>query len=97
LLQLQPELADLKEQGIDLYVIAAGLQKDLAWFFDQVELEATVVHDTDYTIFQKYSIVSIPTLLLIDKEGKAAFAHVGWGTNSFEQHIEPLLLELLAE
>ncbi len=94
---MQPELAALKEQGVDLYVIAIGSEKDLSWFFNEVQLEATIIHDTDFSIFQKYSVVALPSLLLIDKEGRVAFNLVGWGLEAFTEQIQPLLTDLLAE
>lgn len=97
MLQLQPVLAELKEQGVDLYVIAAGQASGIERYFNENQLEATVVHDTDYTIFQKYAINAVPSLLLIDKEGRAAFAKLGWGADTYDNEILPLLTELLAE
>lgn len=97
MLQLQPELAELKEQGVDLYVIAVGPAAGLEQYFKELELEASVIHDKEHEIFPKYDVMAVPTLLLIDKEGRAAFSQKGWSSNSYEQEILPLLTKLLDE
>ncbi|NLW17501.1 MAG: redoxin domain-containing protein [Firmicutes bacterium] len=94
---MQPELAELREQGIDSYVVAVGSREELIRVFNKLQLEATIIHDSDFSIFQKYSVVSIPKTILVDKEGRAAFAQVGWGYDTLEQEIRPLLTELVAE
>lgn len=97
MLQLQPELEDLREQGVDLYVVAAGQASEIEKFFNQNQLEATVIYDKDYVIAQQYSVRAVPYLLLVDKQGRVAYTKLGWGGNTYEDEIVPLLSALLAE
>lgn len=94
---MQPELADLREQGVDLYVIAAGQTSDIEYFFNQNQLEATIVHDKDYAIVQQYDVTAVPFLLIVDKQGRIAYAQRGWADGAYERSILPLLTTLLAE
>ncbi len=97
MLQLQPELADLREQGVDLYVVASGKTSDVEHFFDSNQLEAIVIHDQDYKIGGQYGVTAVPFVLIIDKEGRVAFAQLGWGGDTYEATVMPLLTTLLAE
>lgn len=97
MLQLQPELPDLREQGVDLYVVAAGSATSVTDFFEQNRLEAAVIHDHDHQIAREYRVSAIPFVLLIDKQGRVAYAHLGWSNDTYETQILPSLETLLAE
>lgn len=94
---MQPELAELREQGVDLYVVAAGQTSDVENFFTQTQLEATIVHDKDYKISQQYAIEVVPFLVVVDKQGRVAYAQLGWADKAYEDVLSPLLTTLLAE
>jgi peroxiredoxin len=97
MLQLQPELVGLQEQGIDLYVVATGRASDVRSFFVEGQIEAVVLHDNDMTIFQAYDVSAVPFVLFIDKQGRIAYAQRGWSANAYEEAILPVLTSLQNE
>lgn len=97
MLQLQPELEALSEQGVDLYVIASGLESYVSDFFSENKLLASIIHDTDYAISRQYSVQGVPYVLVVDKQGRVAYAQLGWGATTYDEEMEPLLRTLLAE
>ncbi|BCV24624.1 redoxin domain-containing protein [Gelria sp. Kuro-4] len=84
-LQLQPELPKLKEQGLDFYIIAAGSERDLRAFFGRTKLEATVVWDKKLDIFRTYEVDGIPASFFVDRKGKIRDQRLGWTSSSLTE------------
>lgn len=82
---MQPELPQLKEQGVDLYVIAAGRERDLKAFFEQNKLESTVIWDQDLSIFRTYQVDGVPASYFLDKQGRIRDHRLGWGSTSLAE------------
>jgi peroxiredoxin len=94
-LQLQPELPELKEQGMDFYVVTAGSERELRAFFDRIDLEATIIWDKDLSIFRTYEVVGIPASYFIDKKGRIRDQRLGWTSSSLGEFKD--IVKLLCE
>lgn len=82
---MQPELAKLKEQGLDFYVVAAGSERDLKAFFSRTKLAATIIWDQSLDIFKAYEVDGIPASFFVDKKGKIRDQRLGWTSSSLTE------------
>lgn len=94
---MQPNLAELKEQGVEFFVFTIGDRKENEQIFAQLELDVTILYDHDFQVLRLFGVDSFPQTFFIDKQGRAAAATVGWGRNSYEQEFLPIVQALLDE
>lgn len=97
MLQLQPKLAEWKQQGIDLYVVTAGSESDLKKFFEGRKIEATIVYDPALDVVKQYGVSGIPHTFFVDKAGRVAFDSLGWMDQWLDTKFVPVLTALLEE
>lgn len=93
---MQPKLGELKEQGIDLYVVAIGKEDELKEIFTENEVEATVIYDAGAKIHQQFRAL-LPETLYVDREGRVAAVTLGWGPGALEMETLPLIEAILEE
>lgn len=91
MLQLQPELPALKEQGVDFYIVSMDSEKELKAFFGEKKVAASIVRDSMGSVFMAYGVDGIPTSCYFDKQGKLVDQTVGWGTGSLAKFKEKVL------
>ncbi len=97
MLQLQPQLGELQKLGADLYIIAYGSERDLKAFFTENPMEATIIHDSQGSVFQQYGVYIFPTTLIVDLAGRVAYSHLGWTHTSYIDTILPAVTTLASE
>jgi peroxiredoxin len=95
-LQLQPELEEIKEQGIGFYFIIAGRERELRAFFERYPVSADVLWDEDLQIFWDYDVEALPATFFVDKEGLVRETKLGWGKDSLTE-LKSLVNQLVSE
>lgn len=94
-----PELIKLydKYQGQDLIVLGIALddRDDVIKLSQEMKINYPVLFD-DKTVAKKYEVQSIPTLYLLDKNGKQVHKEIGFSEEGFKQ-IEEKVIELLKD
>lgn len=95
-----PAVADVAEKFADKGVVFYGvnLREDEATirrFFESVDTEFAVLMDKSGEVGLNYGATSIPRTVVVDKEGKIAEVHAGFGP-SLKKELEKKLEELTA-
>lgn len=97
LLGLQPKLAELQEQGVDLYVFVNGSRADNLQFFQRNPLQAVILADQEIEVARRFGVTALPQSFFVDRQGRLAAGIIGWGKNSYQDSVLPLLEALLDE
>lgn len=80
---------EFRDRGVRLFAVNCAEQpEEVKDFVDQSGLELTVIMDPEGKVSQEYGAEAIPQTVLIDRQGKVRFVHVG---------LKPNLRELLTE
>ncbi|MFC1675029.1 TlpA family protein disulfide reductase [Candidatus Omnitrophota bacterium] len=70
-MELSKASADLKEEGLEILAVNIGESNTtVERFIDNFSCNCRVLLDKDATVAGTYKIVGIPTLVLIDKDGR---------------------------
>ena len=98
--RVQKLYTEYKSNGVDLYSVDTDDQSpdrepQVREFLLQYGLTFPVVLD-DGSAERAFSIASLPTMLLLDREGKVAWSHVGALTSSREGELRTALNRALA-
>jgi thiol-disulfide isomerase/thioredoxin len=92
---------EYKPSGVEIYSVdtddpSPDRESQVSEFLMQNGLTFPVVLD-DGTAEQAYSIASLPTMLLLDKQGKVAWSHIGALSASRERDLRAALDRALAQ
>ena len=67
-----------KEYNLITIAVQSGDNQALKKFMQERELDFPLINDAQGVLAKKFSIGAFPTTLIFDKEGKLAFAEVGY-------------------
>jgi len=74
LVWLRDKYPEYVNQGLELLAINAGESPDrIEKFVSSRNLSFTFLLDTDYSVANSYSVMGVPTYILIDKDGRIIF------------------------
>ncbi len=86
-----------RDRGVEFYAVNCAEQPPVVQsFLEQSGLELTVIMDPDGSISKAYGVEGIPQTVLIDRQGKVRFVHVGLSPN-LRAKLTAELTELTAE
>ncbi len=96
-----PYMNGLKRQypESDFQIILVNLdqnRKQADRFLSRVQAPVSSIYDPKGTIAQQYNVATMPTSILIDRQGKVRYVHKGFHpeqTHEYETHIQELLHE----
>jgi peroxiredoxin len=91
------KLADrFSSRGVEIYWVSLNSAKpgartyasdaDLKEFAQKNNLRVKVLRDPDMQAYRYYALDALPTLVILDKEGKVARKHVGFGPDQSETY-----------
>jgi peroxiredoxin len=70
--------SEFRDRGVRLFAVNCAEQpEEVKDFVEQSGLELTVVMDPDGSVMRAYGADGIPQTVLIDRQGKVRFVHVG--------------------
>ena len=84
---LEKSYTDIKKNGVELLAIDSGEPKErVARYLNNRKIEFPILLDTDSRISYVYNVIGIPTLVLVDAQGKIKFQ----GNNLPENYLQIL-------
>jgi len=83
-LQLQPYLEEWRARGLDVVLITADREKQLADFIAKHDLKVEVLLDGKREVGRLYRIQGIPVTVYLDREGVVRHSSIGWGPTSLD-------------
>lgn len=95
--QALQKLADrYADRGVQVYWVNINPHKmgarnyasdhDLQAFAQENGLRVTVLRDPEQSFYRQFSLNAVPTLIILDRQGKVARKHVGFGTEQGEAY-----------
>ena len=86
---------EFKDRGVSLYTVNASESLDvIEKFLESTKLDVTVLLDTERKAATAYSASSIPTTVIIGKDGVVRKVHVGLDPSTYEAELRAELTEL---
>lgn len=83
-----------------LEVIAVNYKEHRKDFLEVIranrDLELTYVHDKG-PVSDRYGVTRLPNMFIVDREGRVAHTHIGYGEETFRQMIEEIIALLPPE
>ena len=71
---LEKSYLDIKKSGVELLAIDSGEPRELvARYLNNRKIDFPVLLDTDSKVSYAYNVIGIPTLVLVDAQGKIKF------------------------
>lgn len=97
--QALQKLADrFAERGVQVYWVSINPNKpgarnyasdqDLQAFAQKNGLRVGVLRDSEQTVYREFALDAVPTLIILDPQGKVVRKHVGFGTDQGEAYGE---------
>ena len=84
---LEKSYVDIKKNGVELLAIDSGEPRErVARYLNNRKIEFPVLLDTDSKVSYAYNVIGIPTLVLVDAQGKIKFQ----GNNLPEDYLKIL-------
>lgn len=83
-LQLQPYMEDWHGRGLDVVLITADREKQLADFIAKHDLRVEVLLDSKHEVTRLYRVQGIPVTVYLDREGVVRHSSIGWGPTSLD-------------
>lgn len=93
-LQLQPYMDKWRARGLDVVLVTADREKQLADFITKHDLKVEVLLDGKREVGRLYRIQGIPVTVYLDRECVVRHSSVGWGPTSLDNTLY-LVEELL--
>jgi peroxiredoxin len=87
-LQLQPYMEDWYGRGLDVVLIAADREKQLADFIAKHDLRVEVLLDSKREVSRLYQVQGIPVTVYLDREGVVRHSSIGWEPASLESTLQ---------
>lgn len=84
-LQLQPKLAEWKNDSFQLVLVTSDSQEEIKGFIQKNNVDATVLMDTQGAIGNQFGVQYIPTDYLINADGTTEDNFVGWDSTRMTQ------------
>ncbi len=96
-------------RGVQVYWVSINSEKqgartfasdaDLQAFAQKFNLRLTVLRDPEQEAYRAFGLDALPTVIILDRQGKVAHKHVGFGQDSGEAYSEIIrdLEQLLKE
>ena len=92
-----PELSRIRTQYPDVHFYAVNVdreRKDAERFLSKVKFSLPIAWDNEAKILGEYSVISMPTMFLLDKNGTVQYIKVGYSREKKLTELETKLKEL---